>query len=178
MNTIDNRQAARTLFGVAALLESQGENPYRVRAYRRAALRLMRLPVQAVDLTAQNGQLLVPWLGERLRKKVGELVTQGSMEFHQALLASLPDDQRDLLEVPGVGLKTAQRLIGEAEIHSASELADAAHEGRLQALRGYGPVLERKLGEAAERTLLARSVETVDVVVQQDRAAAHQLDAA
>ena len=152
-----NESAARTLFGVASLLESQGANPYRVRAYRRAAISLMRLPVEAERLTTDAGELDLPWLGPRLRRKLGELMTMGRMQFHVELVAELPPALRDLLTVPGVGPKTAEKLIRELNVRSVAELAEAARSRRLRTLRGIGPVREERLGAAAATTALAEA---------------------
>ena len=150
---MENREAARALFGVASLLESQGANPYRVRAYRRAAVNLLRLPHDATDLTNQEGQLDVPWLGDRLRRKLGELVTEGKMQFHQDLLAELPKPLRELLAVPGIGPKPADRLMSELRIRSPRGVLHHARHGRLQRLRGFGPTRESQLATAAEQLL-------------------------
>ena len=150
---MDNRDAARIVFVIAALLEGQGANPYRVRAYRRAALGMLRLPEPATRYADANGELQLPWLGPRLRRKLGELVTRGRMEFHDEMLAELPPPFRALLGVPGVGPKTAERLIREAGIGDVADLAEAARTGRLRQLRGIGTVRERQLGEAAEALL-------------------------
>lgn len=146
---MDNRQSARTLFGVAALLESEGVNPYRVRAYRRAARNLLALPAEASLFVNAANELPLPWLGKRLRRKLGELVTSGQMQFYQDLLEALPPVKRELLAIPGVGPKTARRLEGELHLDSAQAVADAAREGRLRHLRGIGPTRERQLGQAA-----------------------------
>ena len=153
---MDNRDAARIVFVIASLLEGQGANPYRVRAYRRAALGMLRLPEPAARYASVEGELQLPWLGPRLRRKLGELVTRGRMEFHDEMLAELPPPYRELLAVPGIGPKTAERLIREAEISGLDELARAARDGRLRRLRGIGAVRERQLGDAAE-ALLARA---------------------
>src|SRR5689334_4131577 len=115
----------------------------------------MRLPVQAERLTDPNGQLDLPWLGPRLRRKLGELVTLGRMQFHVDLIAELPPALRELLSVPGVGPKTAERLIRELDVRSVEQLAEAAEQGRLRRLRGFGPRRERRLGEAAAAQRLA-----------------------
>jgi DNA polymerase (family 10) len=154
---VSNQDAAKTLFGVASLLESQGANPYRVRAYRRAALGLMRLTIPAEQLTDQDGQLNLPWLGPRLRRKLGELLMMGRMQFHVELIAELPPAVRELLSVPGVGPKTAERLIRELDVRSVEQLAEAARRGRLRTLRGIGQVRERQLGEAASALRLAEA---------------------
>jgi DNA polymerase (family X) len=154
---MSNQDAARTLFGVASLLESQRANPYRVRASRRAALGLLRLATPAERLTDQDGQLNLPWLGPRLRAKLGELLTMGRMQFHVELIAELPPALRELLSVPGVGPKTAERLIRELDVRSVEQLAAAARQRRLSALRGIGELRERRLGEAASATMLAQA---------------------
>ena len=154
---MSNQDAARTLFGVASLLESQGANPYRVRAYRRAAVSLLRLEIPAEQLTDQEGQLNLPWLGPRLRRKLGELLTMGRMQFHVELIAELPPAVRELLSVPGVGPKTAERLIRELDVRAVDQLALAARQRRLSALRGIGEVRERRLGEAAAALLTAEA---------------------
>ena len=150
---MENREAAKAVFAIASLLESLDANPYRVRAYRRAALRLMRLPESAREHTNQKGELDLPWLGPRLRRKLGELVVDGHMRFYDELLETLPRSMRDLLGVPGVGPKTAARLMHDAGITSVAELAGAAHAGKLRQLRMIGPVRESQLGQAAEALL-------------------------
>jgi DNA polymerase (family 10) len=148
-----NRTAARALFGVAALLESQGANPYRVRAYRRAAVGMLRLPAGAGRYLSDSGDLVLPWLGERLQRKLGQLVRQGRMEFHEELLASLPQPLRELLAVPGIGPRTAARLMAEAGVFGLVDLIRAADEGRLRVLRGIGPRREAQWAAAAAALL-------------------------
>jgi DNA polymerase (family 10) len=154
---VDNRQASRTVFAVASLLESLGANPYRVRAYRRAALGMLRLPVQAERFLDAEGELALPWLGPRLRRKLGELLRRGRMEFYDQLLDELPPPVRELLSVPGVGPVTAARLIEQLGVRSVADLAEAACEGRLQTLRGIGAVREAQLGAAAASILAAQA---------------------
>jgi DNA polymerase (family X) len=151
---MDNREAARAVFAVAALLESLGANPFRLRAYRRAAVNLLRWPDQAERHTTTGGELDVPWLGPRLRRKLGELISRGRMQFYDDLLEELPRPIRELLEVPGVGPRTAWRLVDELGIRSVDDLLVAARGGRLRMLRGIGAVRERQLGAAAESLLL------------------------
>ncbi len=154
--TADNQRASRTIFAVAALLESLGANPYRVRAYRRAAVGVLRLPVAAGRFVDGEGQLALPWLGPRLRRKLGELLRRGTMQFYEDLLDELPKPVRELLAVPGVGPVTAARLIQHLDIQSVADLAKAAGESRLQLLRGIGAVREQQVGAAAEAMLAER----------------------
>ncbi len=148
-----NRDVARIVFVIASLLEEQGANPYRVLAYRRAALGMLHLPEPAARYANSDGELDLPWLGSRLRRKLGELVTRGRMEFHDEMLADLPPPYRELLSVPGIGRKTAERLIREAKLSGVDDLARAARDGQLRRLRGIGAVRERQFGQAAEALL-------------------------
>ena len=150
-----NQEAAGVIFSIASLLESLGANPYRIRAYRRAALGMLRLPEPARAYANADGELELPWLGTRLRRKLGELVTRGRMQFHDEVLAELPSDVRELIAVPGVGPKTAERLVRELDVHSIRQLAQAAREGRLQTMRGIGHLREQRLGDAAAALLTA-----------------------
>jgi DNA polymerase (family 10) len=150
---VTNRDAAMAVFSVASLLESQGANPYRVRAYRRAAVNLMRLAEPLVKYTNEDGQLALPWLGRSLRKRLGELAICGRLGIQLEILASLPPSQRELLGVPGVGPKTAYRLERELGIRSVRGLVRAARHRKLRKLRGFGEKRERQLAEAAESLL-------------------------
>ena len=146
---IDNREAARLLFAVASLLESQGANRYRVAAYRRAAIGMLSLSAPARQYLDQDGDLALPWLGPRLRRKLGELVRRGRMQFHADLLEELPRPCRELIGVPGIGPKTAARLMHELGIFGVDDLARAAEQGRLRQLRGIGPAREAQFRRAA-----------------------------
>ncbi|HEX2032942.1 MAG TPA: helix-hairpin-helix domain-containing protein [Chloroflexota bacterium] len=150
---LGNREAAQAIFSVASLLESQGANPYRVRAYRRAALGMLLLPVEARRLLNAEGELELPWLGERLRRKLGELLRRGRMQFYDDLLEELPRPFRELIGVPGIGPKFAARLMHERSVFGLADLAAAAREGRLRTMRGVGALRERRWGAAAEAML-------------------------
>jgi DNA polymerase (family 10) len=150
---VGNRECAFEIFAVASLLEARGANPYRVRAYRRAAPRLLRMSEDAAVYLDERGELDLPGLGQRLRRKLGELVRTGRLSFHDELIAAEPRPIRTLMTVPGIGPKTADRLVGEARVRGLKSLAQAARRGRLQRLRGVGPVRERAWGEAAELLL-------------------------
>lgn len=156
-----NRECAFEIFAVASLLEARGANPYRVRAYRRAAVRLLRMAEDAARYLDENGELGLPGLGQRLRRKLGELVRTGHLSFHDELVAAEPRPIRALMTVPGIGPKTADRLVGECKVRGLRSLARAARQGRLQRLRGVGPARERAWGEAAER-MIAPVVPTPD----------------
>src|SRR5579884_1066483 len=71
---VSNAQVAEVLFNIATLLDMQQANPYRIAAYRNAARGMLMLSEPAVDILARGETLAFPGLGERLRKKIGELI--------------------------------------------------------------------------------------------------------
>jgi DNA polymerase (family 10) len=153
MAAITNRDAAGVLYNVASILELTEDNPYRVRAYRRAATMLMRSDEDANVHVTEQRELDMPGLGIRLRRKLGELFTSGRMKFYVELSAQVPDGVQSLMHVPGIGPKTAFRLHEELGISSAEEVVEAAEAGRIRQLYGFGIVRERQLLEGARRVL-------------------------
>ncbi|MGO8946295.1 MAG: histidinol-phosphatase [Ktedonobacterales bacterium] len=147
---ISNRQIAEVLFNIATILQIQQGNPYRIEAYRNAArgISATSSPVAAYFLRGEMPP--VPGLGQRLRRKITELVTSGSMTFYSDLCQeSLPEDVRDLMRVAHVGPKTALRLSNQLDIHGVSELYEAASNQQLRHHYGFGPRSEERLREGA-----------------------------
>ncbi len=152
MAIITNKDAAHLLFNVATILELSEDNPYRIRAYRRAARLLLSRPegdgVPLVD--GKDGKELdLPGLGLRLRRKLGELLSTGRMRFYVELCAELPDEVSNLMRIPGVGPKTALRLHEELGAESAQDVLTAAQAGKVRALYGFGEKRERQLLDGA-----------------------------
>ena len=154
--TITNRTAAELLFDVATILELSEDNPYRVRAYRRAARLLLRQQDQARVHLDQNGELVLPGLGPRLRRKLGELLSTGRMGFYVELCAELPDAIAELMRIPSVGPKTAWRLHAELGLSTAEDVRRAAENGEIRKLYGFGEVRERQLLAGAVEVLSGR----------------------
>ena len=144
-----NREIAHILFNIATLLELAEGNPYRIRAYRRAARGMLRLSVEARDLLDQGGELPLPGLGKRLREKIGQLIAGGGMAFYEELIAEQHPAIQSLMRVPTVGPKTALRLFTELHLTSPEALLFAARRGRVRELWGFGERRERALAEGA-----------------------------
>jgi|SRR5215467_3565530 len=147
---VSNQKIAEVLFNIATILEMQQANPYRIQAYRNAARGILALGEPVGPIFARGEKPAVPGLGERLRRKITELVLSGHMTFYDDLCEeSLPEDVRDLMRVPHVGPRTALRLAGQLDIHSVPMLLEAAERQRLRAYYGFGPRSERRLAEGA-----------------------------
>ncbi len=150
--TVTNRQVAEVLANIAEILEFQNANPYRIQAYRNAARGVLALEEPASAILARGAALPVPGLGQRLRKRIAELVENGTMTFYNDLcMQTLPRGVRALMAVQFVGVQTAVRLYQELEIDTPEKLWNAARQQRIRKLYGFGPRSEARLQEAAEQ---------------------------
>ena len=151
---ITNRQIAEALSSIAALLESQNANPYRVQAYRNAARGILELHEPAADIIRRGEILPVPGLGRRLLFRIVELIHTGTMTFYNDLfMQSLPPAVRRLMAVDHVGPRSAIRLYEELGIQTHEQLWWAAHQQRIRKLRGFGVRSEARLKMAAAKLL-------------------------
>ncbi|HET9017521.1 MAG TPA: helix-hairpin-helix domain-containing protein [Thermomicrobiaceae bacterium] len=148
-STVTNHEAALILLNIASILDATAGNPYRVRAYRRAARMLLRLRVPAAAFVTPDGELALPGLGERLRRKLGELFVRGEMQFYRDLYASLPPEMVCLMQVRGIGPRTALRLYVELGLASPGDVVAAARQARIRKLYRFGERSEARLAEAA-----------------------------
>ena len=144
---MDNRDAAGLFSEIADLLEIQGANPFKVRAYRNAADVVGTLPEPASGLSEEE-LLALPGIGREIAAKLGELFETGRLRYHEALLAELPASLLDLLHLPGLGPKTVALLYQRLEVATVEQLEAAATEGRLRALRGMGARREAQILKA------------------------------
>ena len=148
-----------TIFSITGdLLELRGDSVFKVRAYQRAARVIEFLQREVADLVKEDQLQLraIPGVGEAISEKIVELVTTGRLGFYEKLKAEFPDGLLCLMEVPGIGPKTAMLICKELDITTVDALEKAALEGRLAAL----PRLGRKSAENILRhlqTLKARS---------------------
>jgi len=144
-----NRQMAAILFNIATLLDMAQDNVYRVRAYRRAARRLLSLREEAAAIVARGDDLPLPGVGARIRRKLAELIDAGVMAFYDELIEDVSPAVRSLMAVDGVGPKTALRLSQDLGITTPRELIAAAERGKIHNLYGFGPRREALLARAA-----------------------------
>jgi DNA polymerase (family 10) len=145
-----NARIAAVFEEIADLLEVQGENPFRIRAYRNAA-RLVNQQAPAFAERAARGEELSKLfgVGADLDAKIHEIARTGSCELLQELRKAVPRGTTSLLRIPGLGPKRVKKLADQLRIHTPAELRKAAESGRMQTLRGFGP----KTTEAVLRAL-------------------------
>lgn len=150
---ISNAEVARSLFQVAALLELMECNPFRVRAYRRAALAVLLHHRSVAEAVASGEALTLPGVGDGLSARIVSLVNTGHMGVHDTLLEEIGEPMATLLSVEGIGPRTAIRLVSELGVANLSDVVSAARDGRIRELRGFGPRREERIARAAEGLL-------------------------
>jgi DNA polymerase (family 10) len=158
---------------MADLLEIEGANQFRVRAYRDAARTIEELP-QSVRAMIEDGQDLteLSGIGEELSKKIKTFVETGEIPQLLELRARTPAELAEMLKIPGLGPKRVQALHGELNVTTLKELRAAAERGEVASVSGLGEktqetILEalRNRDEAATRTRLDRAEQFVKPLV-------------
>lgn len=137
---MENIQIARRLEEVASILEQQRANPFRVRAYLRAAETVRRLPTPLIELWREGGDEALrklPGVGDRLAVSLRMLATTGRLPMLDRLRGTI-DPVALLASVPGVGRMVAGRLYRDLGIETLEDLEAAAHDGRLNGIGGIG----------------------------------------
>ncbi|MEL4025762.1 DNA polymerase/3'-5' exonuclease PolX [Lysinibacillus endophyticus] len=145
----------KTLEKIALLLELQGENPFKISAFRKAAnaLELDERSLDEIeDITKIKG------IGKGTAAVIHELIEKGESSQLQELEEAVPKGLIPLLKLPGLGGKKLAKLYSELGIDSAEKLKEACESNAVQKLAGFGPKTEEKIlkelehfGERKER---------------------------
>lgn len=133
-----NREVAEIFYKVASLLEIKGENPYRIRAYQRAAQTIEALTKDIEEL-AKKGQIeKLPGIGKDLAGKIQEILKTGTLSIYEELKKEIPPVLLTFLEIPGLGPKKVKVLYEKLGITSLEELEKACLEHKVAKLPGFG----------------------------------------
>ncbi len=148
---MENLDIARTLDDLADLLEIQGANPFRIRAYRNAVRtieghgRSLQAMVEAEeDLTE------LPGIGKDLAAHIARLVQEGTLGPLEEVTKEFPRSLAELTRLDGVGPKKARKLFDELGVRTVDDLAAALEAGRVQELEGFGKKSAEKITRAIE----------------------------
>lgn len=154
---MDNASVAGTLERVADLLEAQAASPFRVQAYRSAArtLRTARPVARILEQYGTEGLERLPGIGPSIASAIREIVETGHLGMLARLEGQLaPEDL--FTTVPGIGEELATRIHRKLAVDTLEELEQAAHDGRLATVPGFGPRRVRVVKDVLE-SMLRRS---------------------
>jgi len=171
---MQNSEIARQFEELADLLEIQGANPFRLRAYRSAARTISGLPESIQDM-AQNGPKELqelPGIGKDLAEKIVTIVQTATLPQLEELKEEIPADVVRMLDIPGIGPKKVAFLFSELAIHSLDDLKAAAENGVIAEQKGFGKKTEQiilegleHLKQAGNRVRLAEAKSQSDEII-------------
>ena len=149
---VQNAEIAAMFDQAAELLEIKGENQFRVRAYRRAARTVEGLPQSVKSLLSAGRDLSeLPGIGKDLAGKIADIVATGHFQLLDTLKRKLPGELGEIATLPGLGPKRVKILHDKLKVSTLDDLRHVIKKGRLHRIRGFGPVIERKLSAALEK---------------------------
>jgi DNA polymerase (family 10) len=150
---VDNEAIARRLYRLAALMEIRGDDPFRLRSYRNAAEALETWPTPLKNIVEQEGVAglqTIPGVGKAIAGKIIELLERGTFDAWERIIAETPETVLDLLELPGIGPKTAATLHQKFKVSSLVELKKFVAGGGLELVDGIGPKTAERIKESLE----------------------------
>ncbi len=147
---MDNDAIARRFHRLAALMEVRGDDPFRLRSYRNAAEAIEVWPTPLKEIAEKEGVAglqEIPGVGKAIAGKVMELLAKGTFDAWERLTAETPESVLDLLEIPGIGPKTAALLHQRFKVSSRAELKTFVNSGGLNMVDGIGPKTATRIKE-------------------------------
>jgi DNA polymerase (family 10) len=145
---VNKSEIAAVLTDIGTLLELKGENPFKIRAYQSGSRVIESLGEDEIVQRVKDGTLdEVKGVGEALAQKITELHSTGRLEFYENLRSSIPAGLVELLQIPGVGPKKIRALNEKLGVDSIAKLQQAALDGKIAALDGFGEKTQGKILE-------------------------------
>jgi DNA polymerase (family 10) len=165
--TLKNAEIAAAFEELATLYELDGAVVYRVLAYRNAAKSIRESGVSVAEMAAHGRAEQLAGIGKTIAEKIQALVETGEIPAAARLKAKIPEGLVAVTHIPGLGPKRTRQLHRELGIESVEDLRQAAEQGRMRTVQGFGAKAEEKvlgaLADAADgrpqsRTLLSHAL--------------------
>lgn len=147
--TSENIDIARIFDQVADLLEVNGADYYRVRAYRNASrvIRDLSTPLRLTAASNEKNLEDLPGIGKDLAGRIREILDTGDLALREELETQLPGSLLEIMKVPGLGPRKTHELFLELGVTDLDGLEEAAASGKVRRLKGFGPGTEQKILE-------------------------------
>jgi len=134
-------------------MDIRGDDPFRLRSYRNAAEALETWPIPLKKIASQEGLaglLAIPGVGKAIAGKIVELLDRNTFDAWERITAETPETVLDLLDIPGIGPKTAALLHQKFKVSSRKELKKFVAGGGLDLVDGIGPKTAERIKESLE----------------------------
>ncbi len=148
---MNNEAIARRFHRLATLMEIRGDDPFRLRSYRNAAeaIEVWPTPLREIaDAEGVAGLQTIPGVGKAIAGKVVELLERGSFDAWDRLTAETPETVIDLMEIQGIGPKTAAMLHQKYKVSSLDDLKTFVANGGLNMVDGICPKTAERIKES------------------------------
>lgn len=147
----NNNEVARIFEEIADILDVQGANYFRIRAYRNAARQLRNMSKDIAEYVKDGHDLTkLPRIGASLAAKINEILQYGSCSTLASLREQTPSSLTTLLHIPGLGPKRVFALFHELGVYTPEQLLRAAREGRVASIAGLGEKIQASIINAIE----------------------------
>lgn len=143
-----NNDISAIFSAIAALLQIRGDDAFRARIYERAADIIDGLSRELAELHTLEGFRSIPGIGKAIEDKTAEMIETGRCKFYDELTAEMGTEVLDLLDIRGVGVKTANRFYNELGIRNLDDLGEALESGQLRRMRGMGKKTLKLIAES------------------------------
>jgi DNA polymerase (family 10) len=140
----DTAAVAQILQELAQRMELEGANPYRARAYSRAAENLLLSAIPMDQLIAEDRLQQIPGVGEALAAVITKIYETGGHPGLQTLRHKIPAGVLEMLRIPGLRPDRVKKLYTQLGIASVAQLEKAARAGQFEKLKGFGPAFQTK----------------------------------
>jgi DNA polymerase (family X) len=148
---MENRNIAAIFYETADLMEIRGDDPFRIRSYRRAAEAVEGLPYRLADIASDTKKLLeVPGIGKTMAANIQQLLKEGNFSLHADLLQKYRPSMLELLKIQGLGPKTIALIWDAFQICDVDGVEKLAREGKIRELPRMGEKHEHKILKGIE----------------------------
>jgi DNA polymerase (family 10) len=164
---VQNSEIAQIFNEAADLLEIEGANQFRIRAYRNAARTIEGYPNRLYKMV-ESGEPIdeIPGIGEDLSTKINEIIETGNLVFLEELRSRTPQSLIKLLNISGLGPKRVQKLFNELKITNIEELRTALESGKVSELDGFGPKTVENILAALDTKSFKKERTRLDIAEQ------------
>lgn len=142
---ISNRDIAELFRNISAAYQAIGENRFKIIAYDNAATSVEHATSELKDLWEEGKLDTIPGLGVSIQKHLDELFRTGKVKHFERVKKNLPEGMFELLNVGGLGPKSAYKLAKELKIKNVNELIGAAKAGKIRGIPGFGEKSEKEI---------------------------------
>jgi len=144
-NGVKNQEIAKIFRDIAMILDLKGDNPFRIRAYERAALNIESIPEDLEVILKEKRLTDIPGIGKDLASKIEEIIKTGTLAHYKALKRKIPSGLLQMIEIPGLGPRTVKVIYEKLKIDTIEKLQRAAQSGRLRQLEGIKEKTEENI---------------------------------